>query len=400
MATSEEHKQERFAAAHRVTVLGTWIDVLLSVGKIVAGILGNSAAMVADGIHSISDLITDGAVLVGMHFAKRDADSIHPYGHGRYETLASQFIAVGLLVVAVGIFWDAATRLGSPSLSPPGLVALIAAILSIIAKEGLFHYTMRIGKKYDARAIIANALHHRSDVVSTIAALVGIGGAMLGYPILDPIAAIVVAMILAKVGWDLLKEAMHELTDSTQAIDDQIQKQISSLVEATPEVHSAHFLSPRRMGPDIRVDVHIVVSPFLSVSEGHQISEKVRLQLLEGVAAVTEVLVHVDTVDDQVESLPALTDRSELTRQVEQEIRKSGIFSRLVHLTPHYTMTGIILDLVLELTDKAHPPADLTATGDALCARLLATLDNVIEVRTSITLAAQKKVSSGSSGSE
>ncbi|MBF0152302.1 MAG: cation transporter [Magnetococcales bacterium] len=391
MATSEEHKQERFAAAHRVTVLGVGVDVVLSVGKILAGIFGHSAAMVADGIHSVSDLVTDAAVLVGMHYAKQDADDVHPYGHGRFETLASQFIAVGLLLVAAGIFWDAASRLGSPALSPPAPIALIAAFLSIVAKEALFHYTLHIGKKYDARAIIANALHHRSDVISTVAALVGIGGAMAGYPLLDPIAAIVVAMILTKAGWDLLKEAMYELTDSTQAIDEQIQQQISTLVEAIPEVHSAHFLTPRRMGPDIRVDVHVVVSPFLSVSEGHQVSEKVRLQLLEHVAAVTEVLVHVDTVDDQLEALPALSNRSNLTEEVEKEIGKGKAFSRLVHLTPHYTMEGIILDLVLEVAQDHPDQANIHAVGKDLCQRLLATLPPVTEVRISVALVGERR---------
>ncbi|MBF0424375.1 MAG: cation transporter [Magnetococcales bacterium] len=394
MAIAADYKEERFAAAHRVTVIGVGVDVLLAVGKILAGVFGRSAALVADGVHSISDLVTDAAVLVGMHYAKQDADEFHPYGHGRYETLASQFIAVTLLLVAAGIVWDAVSRLGSPSLAPPAPVALVAALLSIIAKEALFHYTLYIGKKYDARAIIANALHHRSDVVSTIAALAGIGGAMLGYPILDPVAAVVVAVILTKAGWDLLKEALHELTDSTHAIDAQIQQQISALVESIPEVHSAHFLSPRRMGPDIRVDVHVVVSPFLSVSEGHQVSEKVRLRLLESVAAVTEVLVHVDTVDDQIETLPALSDRLQLTRDVEREVSAVASFTRLVHLTPHYTMAGIILDLVLETANVMNDPAAARSAGGELCARLLAKLPAVIEVRISTTLASQKRPSS------
>ncbi|MBF0176300.1 MAG: cation transporter [Magnetococcales bacterium] len=391
MALSEEQKQERFAAAHRVTVLGVAVDFLLSIGKILAGLLGRSAAMVADGVHSLSDLIVDAAVLIGMHYAKKDADDAHPYGHGRYETLASQFIAVSLLLLAMGIFWDAAYRLGSPALQPPGMVALIAAILSIAAKEALYHYTLRVGKKYDARAIIANAQHHRSDVVSTLAALLGVGGAMLGYPILDPIAAIVVAMILAKTGWDLLKEAMDELTDSTRAIDDQIQHHITSLVEAIPEVHSAHFLSARRMGPDIRVDVHVVVDPFLSVSEGHQISEKVRISLLENVAAITEVLVHVDTVDDQVESLPTLSDRTDLTKHVEEEIQNGDHFSRLESLTPHYTMEGIILDLVLVTTQNSQDPTHLHLAGQKLCRRLLEKLGYVVEVRIHTALASQKR---------
>lgn len=382
------NKEDRYKAAQWVIYVGVVVNVALAAGKVVAGVMGRSAAMVADGIHSISDLVTDAAVLLGMRIAKQPADEDHPYGHGKFETLATQFVSIALLVVAVGIFWDAAERIRRPDLEAPTAIALVAALFSLLSKEALFHYTIRAGRRLDAKALIANAWHHRSDAVSSIAAFIGIAGAMMGWPILDPLAAMAVAVILGKVGVDLFKEAFHELTDSTSVIEKEIQERITALVHDVSEVHSAHFVTPRRLGPDILVDVHVVVDPFLSVSEGHRIAEKVRQSLLSQVEAVTDVMVHVDVEEDEAGTEPVAIpmERNELMALVNREINSHETIVGVNRLLPHYTGKGIVLELVLEVDDE-HPQTRIHMDAEALCARLLASGNNIEHVLTSLSSA-------------
>jgi cation diffusion facilitator family transporter len=388
--SKQEIRDERYFAARRATILSVVINVLLSVGKIAAGMLGNSAAMLADGIHSASDLVTDGVVLVAMRIARQGADEDHPYGHGKYETLATLFVSVALLAVAVGIAMDAWGRLSDPDLTPPTSLALWAAVISILAKEAIFQYTIRLGKRHNAKALIANAWHHRSDAVSSIAALIGIGGAMAGHPILDPLAAVVVALILAKVGLDLFREALQDLTDSKDAIDEEVQRKIANLVHAVPGVISAHLLNPRGLGPDIRVDVHVVVDGFLSVSEGHQIAEKVRLHLLAEVDAVTDVLVHIDTENDLEDEVHILTSREELNKLVEGLIDQYPLFSRIDRLTPHYQLDGILLEVDFVI-DLDYPIPLIRAEVEVLSERLLAAEQELEEVKIGFVLVDKKR---------
>ncbi len=381
----DTEKEHRFKLAQTATLISVALNVLLSIGKVIAGVLGNSAAMLADGIHSASDLVTDGIVLVAMRMARKKADEDHPYGHGKYETLASQFIAIILLVIAVGICVDAAERIGSPDLTPPTYLALIAAAVSLITKELLFQYTYRLGKKLNAKALIANAWHQRSDAISSIAALVGIGGAMLGWPFMDPLAAIVVAVILGKVGVELLRDAIRDLSDSTHAVDEEVRTRIERLVAATPDVHSAHCLTQRGLGPDVAVDVHVVVGTFLSVSEGHQIAETVRRDLIKKVEPVTEVMVHVDTEDDQKGSVLRLASRTALTTHIYELIEKHSAIRRVVRITPHYVEAGILLDLLVDVSD--HTRLDhLRQEAKTLAARLVETETDIVEVRIAVSL--------------
>ncbi|MBF0455243.1 MAG: cation transporter [Magnetococcales bacterium] len=388
--SQQETRDERYFAARRATVLSVVINVVLSIGKIMAGILGNSAAMLADGIHSASDLVTDGVVLVAMRIARQGVDEDHPYGHGKYETLATQFVSVALLVVAAGIAIDAWDRLLNPNLTPPNMLALGAAVISILAKEAIFQYTYRLGKRYNAKALIANAWHHRSDAVSSIAALVGIGGAMAGIPLFDPLAAIVVALILGKVGLDLFLEALQDLTDSKGAIDKEVQRRIANLVHAVPGVLSAHLLNPRGLGPDIRVDVHVVVNGYLSVSEGHQIAEHVRLHLLNEVEAVTDVLVHIDPEEDLEDQVPLLTSRKELSKTVHALVDPSPLFHQVDRLTPHYRRSGILLELDLQINWDYPLPlirTEVARISDAL----LAAQDELDEVKIGFVMVDRKR---------
>ena len=386
MTDHQSLKQERYYAARKATIVSVVANIILSIGKVIAGTVGNSAAMLADGIHSASDLVTDGVVLISMRMAKKKADREHPYGHGKFETIATQFIAVILLIVAFGICLDAIERLQQPVLAPPTTIALIAAFISLLSKEALFQYTIRIGRRFNAKVLIANAWHHRSDAISSIAALVGIAGAMLGWPILDPLAAMAVAFILGKVGVELIKETLSELTDSTSAIDKEIQERISNLVHEVPEVLSAHFITPRRLGPDIYVDVHVVVPKCLTVSEGHQVAEKVRVNLLHNVDAVTDAMVHIDTEDDLNKDVPIFSNREDLLALVNEEITDNHPIVGVVRINPIYTMNGVILDLVLEADGNSTITQIHEDTTD-LCARLLDKGRDVIEVRTSLASA-------------
>ncbi len=381
----QEIRDERYYAARRATILSVVINVFLSIGKIIAGLLGNSAAMLADGIHSASDLVTDGVVLVAMRIARKDADEDHPFGHGKFETLATQFVSVALLVVAIGIAVDAWERLINPDLTAPTSLALGAAIISILAKEAIFQYTYRMGKRHNSKALIANAWHHRSDAVSSIAALIGVAGAMAGYPILDPMAAIVVALILGKVGVELFTEALKDLTDSAHAIDKEVQREISNLVHEVPGVVSAHLLNPRGLGPDIRVDVHVVVDGFLSVSEGHQIAEHVRYHLLDEVEAITEVMVHVDTVDDHEEVVNLFVNRQTLEKLVADLTGGYPLFANVARMTPHYLQRGILLELTFEV-DLEYPMPLLRAEADVLATKILAAGKDVFEVKISFVM--------------
>lgn len=382
-------KEERHALAEKATLISIVINVILSVAKVMAGLLGNSAAMLADGIHSLSDLVTDFIVLAAMRVARREVDENHPYGYGKYETLATQMISIVLLLVAAGICYDALLRLDNPNLTPPGLIALIAAFISLVGKELLFQYTFRLGKRLNAKALIANAWHHRSDAISSIAALVGIGGALFGWPIMDPIAAIFVAFILAKVGIDLFRGAVWELTDSNKAVDQEVREQIAQLVADLPEVLSAHCLVPRISGPDIVVNVHVEVNPLLSVSEGHQIAEKVRLRLTNEVEAISDVMVHVDTEDDQQGSLLRHISREALLTGVKKGIASRPAIRAIDHLTPHYLPEGILLDLAVEAED-GYDLQEIRLQSIALSADMQAYFTDVVDVRISLSLYRKK----------
>lgn len=342
-------KEKRYQASKQVTLLGAVVNVILSVGKIAAGVIGHSPVMVADGVHSASDLVSDAVVVWGMRMGKAAPDVEHPYGHGRFETLATLVLALALFGVALGIMHDAVDRLRDPgAIIVPTTIALWGAILSILCKEALYHYTVRVGKQHNAKTIIANAWHHRSDAISSVAALAGISGAMMGMPLLDPVAAIAVALIVLKMGISFARDTLKELSDA--AIDGDIKKTVDELVVSIPEVRSAHFLKGRQMGSDILIDVHVEVHPYISVSEGHQIAEMVRFALLQGIKEINDVLVHVDTIDDHAELFPKLPTRLELLPQVISMQNKVGGIHKIERFSLNYTPQGIIADLSISLT--------------------------------------------------
>lgn len=305
MAVSEQqvagapaNGDERYRIARHVTLVGSVIDFVLGVAKIVAGYLANSQALIADGVHSFSDLATDAMVLVAAKHGARDADETHPYGHGRFETIATVMLGGALVAVAVGIAWDAVDRLFNPTeLLEPGFWAFGVALASVLSKEWIYHYTMRVARQLRSKMLEANAWHSRSDAISSIVVLVGLIGTMMGLTYLDAIAAVVVALMVAKVGWDLAWHSIQELADA--ALEAERVKAIRDTITDVDGVRELHMLRSRRMGQDALVDVHVLVRPWLSVSEGHMIAVEVEQRLKGRFDEITDVLVHIDPEDDE-----------------------------------------------------------------------------------------------------
>jgi len=252
---------KRYRKVRKVTLVGAVIDLLLGVVKIVVGTASGSQALVADGVHSLSDLATDFLVLFAAKHSHRAADAEHPYGHGRIETVATVVLGAALIIVA------------------PGALALLVALVSVLSKEAIYQYTARAGRRLRSNMLLANAWHSRSDAISSIVVALGIGGAMLGYPYLDAIAAVAVALMIAKIGWDLLWKSLQELIDTS--LEDEQVEAIRKFIIGVHGVQALHMLRTRRSGADALIDVHILVDPVLSVSEGHQIGEQVRAGLIE-----------------------------------------------------------------------------------------------------------------------
>ena len=290
----------RYQQMKKVTLIGVVTNIFLAVSKILLGFIGQSQALIADGVHSLADLISDLIVLVAAKKASEKADAEHPYGHGRFETVAEVALGSFLMAVAAGILIDALSRVYEPErLLSPTWFALVAAAFSIFANEGLYQYTIRVAKKIKSKLLTANAWHHRSDAISSIIALVGIGGSMMGFGMLDAIAAIGVSLLIAKVGWDITSRSLKELVDT--ALEPDKVEEIRRAIMTVDGVKAVHSLRTRHQGSNALVDVHIlVVNSRMSVSEGHQISERVMRRLISDVEEVTDVTVHIDPEDDEL----------------------------------------------------------------------------------------------------
>lgn len=292
--------QERYWQAKMVTLLGGVINILLGCIKIVGGIFFHSHALIADGVHSFSDLIIDTMVLFASKYGSQDADDNHPYGHQRIETASTLILALVLILAGAGIIWDSIYDLLLKQHSTPAWLSLPIAALSIIANEGLFHYTRHVGQRIHSDLIIANAWHRRSDAASSIVVLVGLIGSMAGFGYLDAIAAIVVGCMIINMGKDYGWDSVKELVDT--AVEPQMFTTITKVIADTPGVKKIHQLRSRMMGRDIYIDVHIQVCPFISVSEGHFIAQHVHHALVKTIPKVKDVTVHVDPEDDEIAS--------------------------------------------------------------------------------------------------
>jgi len=283
---------------NRVTITGALVNVFLTIIKIGFGIFGQSAALIADGIHSLSDLASDMLVLVAVKLGAREADHDHPYGHRRFETIATVILGVGLILVAAGIAWDVLERaLNSERLLIPETSALGIAAISILANEWLYQYTKRVATVTRSKLLMANAWHHRSDAISSIIVLIGIAGSLLGYIWADAVAAVLVAIMVAKIGVNLVSDSIKELVDT--GLPELLVEEIRSEIFAIEGVKNIHLLRTRLMGEDALVDAHIVVNSRITVSEGHMIADVVKDALIDKFDGVQDVLVHVDPESDE-----------------------------------------------------------------------------------------------------
>jgi cation diffusion facilitator family transporter len=364
----------RYREVRRVTLIGSLVDFLLGVTKIIVGWLAHSQALIADGIHSLSDLGTDAIVLYAAKHSHREADDDHPYGHGRIETLATVGLGVTLIVIAFGIAYDAVRRMNAPELMiEPGVIALGVAIASVFAKEGIYQYSMRAARRLRSNMLMANAWHSRSDAISSIVVVLGVGGAMMGYPYLDSVAAIAVSVMIAKIAFDLVRSSTRELIDT--ALDTETVETMRREIMAVDGVRALHMLRTRSSGGQAFVDVHIQVDPRVSVSEGHQIGDSVRRRLLERIEEVTDVTVHIDPEDDERESpCDHLPLRGELVKRLEaQWADLDGVDASRVTL--HYLRGQLQIDLVLP-----HSVLERYSEPEALVREIRMTANRLPEV--------------------
>jgi cation diffusion facilitator family transporter len=351
---------QRYKDTIRVTLIGSVVDLVLGVAKIIIGFIAQSQALIADGVHSLSDLITDFAVLYAAKHSHREADEDHPYGHGRIETVVTVGLGIALVGVSVGIMIDATHRLFNPNtLFSPGLLALLIAIVSVIAKEVIYQYTMVVAKRYRSNMLKANAWHSRSDAISSIIVVIGIIGSMAGLTYLDAIAAIGVGIMIAKIGWDLAWHSIKELIDT--GLETERVKAIEKSILDVDGVTTLHILRTRQVGADALVDVHIQVEPYISVSEAHYISETVRSKLIKEIEEVIDVMVHIDPEDDehapQSEKLPL---REEMLKKMELAWANVEEARKIDCITMHYLQGKIEIELLLPLAilHNAQPDAE------------------------------------------
>ncbi len=326
------------------------VDLLLGVAKVLIGYTAHSQALIADGIHSLSDLLTDFLVLFAAKHASKGADADHPYGHARIETVMTVVLGVILILVAAGIAYEAVVRMFHPSqLLNPEWPALVVAGISIVSKEAIYHYTMNAARRLRSNLLRANAWHSRSDAISSIIVVVGVAGSMAGLNYLDAVAAVGVALMVAKIGWDLAWHSLRELVDT--GLDTEQIETIKETIKNVHGVHGLHFLRTRRMGPDALVDVHIQVEPRLSVSEGHQVSETVRKSIIESVDDVTDVLVHIDPENDEYKRpCDGLPMRKDLLLQLQKRWQNIDGADKIDDVTLHYLHGQVHIDIQLPLS--------------------------------------------------
>ena len=350
---------ERYAVIRRVTLVGAAVDLVLALAKIGGGFAAHSQSLVADGVHSLSDLLTDILVLLAAKFARAKPDADHPYGHERIETAATVALGVVLVVVGAGIAIDSFRRLFHPEeLRAPAWWAMAIAAASVVSKEAVYHYTVRAGRRHRSRLLEANAWHARSDAASSIVVIVGVGGALLGLGYLDAFAAVVVSWMIGRMGYRLARQSVAELID-TGLEPDEVEAIRAALMKIDG-VRDLHMLRTRQMGPKSLVDVHVLLEdPKLSVSEGHQISETARAELIRQFRDIEDVTVHIDPEDDEeVAQGRHLGLRGEVEAKLEAAWSEVPEAAEIRRITLHYLdgRLDVEIELPLELALQGGAP--------------------------------------------
>jgi cation diffusion facilitator family transporter len=331
----------------KATLVGAFANLLLSVVKFIGGVAGHSTALVADALHSLSDLLTDAIVLATHKIGQIPADSNHPYGHGRAETIGATIVGGVIILAGIWIGYDVWQVIASGSKLIPTWLAASAALFSILVNEGIFHYTRRVGEKTNSPAIIANAWHHRSDAISSVAALIGILGAHFGYLIMDPLAGGIVALMILKVGYDILTDGLRDLMD-TGLSEDQT-REIQKLIDDIPEVIKYHDLRTRTLGGEVFMDVHILVDTDLTVTEGHAAAERVRRSLINAFDRVQDVLVHVDGEEDHKLLQIYPSTRADLKKIVDPMIQDADVTLKRTGMRVHHLKGTTLIEIHLKV---------------------------------------------------
>jgi cation diffusion facilitator family transporter len=335
---------EKHHVARKSTFLSIALNTVLMTLQIVIGVIAHSQALVADGVHSLADLVSDFVLLIANRHSGVEPDADHNYGHSRYETVASLFLGALLIAAGVGMLWRAGTRLADLQDIPAvHLGALAVAVLVLVSKEGLFRYMLREAQRVRSAMLIANAWHARSDAASSLVVALGILGSLAGIRLLDPIAAAIVGFMVARMGWTFGWDALQDLSD--RALDDAAAADVRKLLMSTPGVRDVHELRTRKMGDFALVDAHILVDPLISVSEGHYIAESARSRLLTD-NRVLDALIHVDPENDALARPPAnLPPRERVVAELDAALAERGERAAAVNI--HYLSTGLDVDVTL-----------------------------------------------------
>ena len=348
--------------AVRVTLVGMWLDLLLGALKVFGGIATASFALVSDGIHSLTDAASDVFVLVVSHFAHDEPDREHPYGHGRFEAIGTVVMGMLFFAIAAVLLYDSYLRLRSGETLPvPGWGGLFIAGFSIASKEWIYHYTMHTAKRLNSSLLRANAWHSRTDAISSIAVMLGILGAQQGFPWLDVVAAMFVAIIIAKIGWELCFDSLKELVDT--AIPEEHQIRIRDTIMEIPGVHKVTSLRSRQSGGKVLLEAQIQVDPRISVSEGHQLGEACTRSVSDKFTNISDVVVHIDAEPHHLEEANQLPLRHEIVAQITDQWKDLLDDSDIKNIDLHYLGNGIEVDLYLVAREVDENTARLLANA-------------------------------------
>ena len=363
MGSTVQNKTENTKAQHKATIIGAVVNILLAIFKVLFGVISNSHALLVDGIHSLSDLITDALVIIVTKYAHDEPDIKHPYGHQRYETIGSLAIGSFLIALAGAIIFSGFEKLFIKDLPIPGWTAVIVALLSIASKEWVYHYTVKIAVQTKSQILKANAWHHRTDSLSSIVVVIGLLGSYAGVSWLDPVAAIVVALMIGKVGVDLVWNNIAELVDT--APPQEFIDKVTSIISKIPEIKGTHKLRCRKSGSNIILDLHIQVEPYISVSEGHQIGDNLTHLLLTEVEEINDVTVHIDPEEDEYKDLHSddfvLPLRTNIIELLKERWTEQFSFEDIKRINIHYSHNKVLIELFLpiEMQSKTDLFTDL-----------------------------------------
>ena len=346
-------------------ILSGFIDLGLGVVKILIGVFSASYALVVDGIHSLTDLVTDVMVWAFNAVGSADPDDDHPYGHAKFETFGTLILGCILILLAAFLVYDTSTKLlDMQSYAIPKWPALLAAILSIATKEWLYQVTLKLGVKTRSKLLQANAWHHRTDAISSVMVLVGVGAAMIGFPWLELLAAIGVSLMIALIGWTLAKESVSELVDT--ALSDAYVEDIKQNISDVEGVRGVHSIRTRQMGADAHVDIHLQVDSSISVSEGHQIGEWVTKSLVDNFTEVNDVIFHIDAEDDehydQADNVELAPLRKEVKDQLHEAWKSILAEEQILKMNLHYLENKIQIEVFLNESEEELLPSLTAAT--------------------------------------